>query len=52
MSSKADCFRDETIARWEEFCLTGKSVPHDVVMAWFDSWGTGSELEAPIYFSA
>jgi predicted transcriptional regulator len=52
MSMKADGFRLETEARWEAYCMTGKSVPHDVVMAWLDSWVTEYEIEAPLHFSA
>ena len=40
-------FKQESVARWEEYCNTGKSVPHDAVMQWLESWGTENELEAP-----
>ncbi|MHB8810696.1 MAG: CopG family ribbon-helix-helix protein [Desulfobulbaceae bacterium] len=40
-------FRQETAARWEDFCRTGKSVPHTAVVEWLDSWGTDSGREAP-----
>lgn len=40
-------FKQESIARWEEYCQTGKSVPHDSVMTWLESWGNKNELEAP-----
>jgi predicted transcriptional regulator len=40
-------FKQESVERWEEYCRTGKSVPHDAVMRWLDSWGTENELEAP-----
>jgi predicted transcriptional regulator len=40
-------FRQETAARWEEFCRTGKSIPHSAVVEWLDSWGSDSEGEAP-----
>jgi len=43
----AERFNQETIAQWEEYCHTGKSVPHDKVMKWLESWGTDNELEAP-----
>ena len=43
----AEQFRQETVARWEEFCHTGKSIPHDAVMKWLESWGTDNELEPP-----
>jgi predicted transcriptional regulator len=50
-STNAEKFRQETIARWEEYCLTGKSIPDDVVMAWLDTWGAEDEQEAPRCFS-
>jgi predicted transcriptional regulator len=43
----AEKFRQESVARWEEYCHTGKSVPHDAVMKWLESWGSENELEAP-----
>lgn len=43
----AERFKLETVARWEEYCHTGKSVPNDAVMRWLESWGTDSELEVP-----
>lgn len=43
----AERFKQESLDRWEEYCHTGKSVPHDVVMRWIESWGTENELEAP-----
>ena len=39
-------FNQETVARWEEYSQTGKSVANDAVMNWLDSWGTDKELEA------
>ncbi|OGR05744.1 MAG: hypothetical protein A2511_13000 [Deltaproteobacteria bacterium RIFOXYD12_FULL_50_9] len=44
---KAEQFRQETMARWEDFCHTGKSVTNDKVMEWLDSWGSDNEREAP-----
>ena len=41
-------FKQETIARWEEYRQTGKTVPNDVVMTWLDSWGTNEESEPPV----
>ena len=41
-------FRQETIARWEEYRQTGKTVSNDVVMTWLDSWGTNEESEPPV----
>jgi predicted transcriptional regulator len=43
----AERFKQESVARWEEYCTTGKSVPHDAVMQWLESWGTENELESP-----
>ena len=43
----AEQFRQESAARWDEYCHTGKSVPHDAVMKWLESWGTDNELEPP-----
>lgn len=40
-------FKQESISRWEDYCRTGKSVPHDTVMKWLESWGSENELEAP-----
>ena len=40
-------FKQETVARWEEYRQTGKAVPHDVVMEWLDSWGTDKESKPP-----
>lgn len=40
-------FRQESIAAWEEYQRTGRSVPNDQVMAWLDSWGSEDEREAP-----
>lgn len=43
----AERFKQEALARWEDYCHSGKSVPHDAVMKWLDSWGTDHELEPP-----
>ena len=43
----AEQFKQESAARWEEYCITGKSVPHDAVMNWLESWGNENETEAP-----
>lgn len=43
----AERFRLEAVARWEEYCRTGRAVAHDDVMNWLESWGTGHEGEAP-----
>jgi predicted transcriptional regulator len=44
----AERFRQETLAAWEEYRQTGKSVPNDDVMAWLDSWETDDEQKAPL----
>jgi predicted transcriptional regulator len=41
-------FKRETVARWEEYRQTGKTVPNDVVMDWLDSWGTDRESKPPV----
>ena len=43
----AERFRQESVARWEEYCHTGRSAPNNAVMKWLESWGTDNELEAP-----
>lgn len=40
-------FRQETLAAWEHYRETGRSVPGEAVKAWLDSWGTAEELPAP-----
>jgi predicted transcriptional regulator len=44
----AERFRRETLAAWEEYSQTGKSVANDDVMAWLDSWETDDERKAPL----
>lgn len=43
----AEQFKQDTVARWDEFCQTGRSAPNNDVMKWLDSWGTDKELKAP-----
>lgn len=43
----AERFKQESVARWEEYSHTGKSFPHDAVMRWLDSWDTENKFEAP-----
>ncbi len=43
----AERFKEESASRWDQHCHTGKSVPHDAVMQWLESWGTDNEREAP-----
>jgi predicted transcriptional regulator len=40
-------FKQETIARWEEYRQTGKTVSNDVVVDWLDSWGTDEKSKPP-----
>lgn len=40
-------FKQETVARWEEYCQTGRSLSNQLVMEWLESWGTDKEIEAP-----
>lgn len=49
MITKAENFQQETIARWEEFCMTRKSVPHAAVLAWLESWCTENERATPFH---
>ncbi len=44
---RAEQFRQDTMARWEEYCCTGKSVPNEAVMEWLESWGSENEREVP-----
>jgi predicted transcriptional regulator len=43
----AEQFKQESVVRWEGYCRSGKSVSHEEVMSWLESWGTDSEREAP-----
>ena len=43
----AESFKQEAVARWEEFSQTGRSVSNSAVIEWLDSWGTDKELEPP-----
>ena len=43
----AEHFKQETIARWQEYRQTGKTVSNDVVMAWLDSWGADEGSKPP-----
>ena len=43
----AEQFKQETVARWDAYCQTGQSVPHEAVMQWLESWGTDNEMEPP-----
>lgn len=37
----------EDMERWRRYKLTGQAIPHEVVDAWFASWGSENELPCP-----
>ena len=39
--------RDEDMARWKEYQMTGEAVSHGDVTKWLDSIGTDEELPCP-----
>ncbi len=43
----SELFKQETVARWEEFNQTGRSISDKAVKEWLDSWGTDKELKSP-----
>lgn len=43
----ADRFKQESIARWEEYRANGKALPNEDVLKWLDSWGTEHEQDTP-----
>jgi len=43
----AERFKQESLAAWDEYERTGRSVPNEQVMEWLDSWGKEDEDEAP-----
>ena len=44
----AEKIRLDTLQRLAQFESDGKTISHDVVDAWLDSWGTDSEDQCPI----
>ena len=44
---EAEQIRRDTMARWEQFEATGKTVSHDAVDAWLKTWGTDHETKCP-----
>ena len=40
--------RLESLAAWEEYQRTGRSVSNQEVMTWLDSWGSEDETEQPV----
>jgi predicted transcriptional regulator len=43
----AEALRQETLKRWAEYRVTGKSADNEAVMAWLDTWGSERETERP-----
>ena len=39
--------REEDMARWEHYSLTGEFVPHESVATWLESVGTQDETSCP-----
>ena len=39
--------REEDMARWEHYSLTGEFVAHEAVNAWLESVGTQGEIPCP-----
>ena len=39
--------RQETLERWEAYELTGKTVDHDLMTSWLESWGDDKEKPCP-----
>lgn len=44
---KRERLREETVAAWEEFQTTGRSLAAEEVEAWLATWGTEDEQPAP-----
>lgn len=45
---KREAFRQDTLAAWEEYRITGLHATAEEVEAWLASWGSENELPAPI----
>ncbi|MDO9623027.1 MAG: CopG family ribbon-helix-helix protein [Pseudomonas sp.] len=45
---KREAFRQDTFKAWEEFQATGLHATTEEVDKWLSSWGSESELPAPI----
>ncbi|HIP68378.1 MAG TPA: ribbon-helix-helix protein, CopG family [Chromatiales bacterium] len=39
--------RQETLARWEAYEQTGRSIEHHAMADWLESWGDDKEKECP-----
>ena len=42
-----ELLRQELLAAWEEYQVTGLHVTQKEMLAWLDSWGTENELQPP-----
>ncbi|MDP3977601.1 MAG: CopG family ribbon-helix-helix protein [Pseudomonas sp.] len=47
---KREAFRQDTLKAWEEFQATGLHATAEEVDKWLSSWGSESELPAPICY--
>ena len=45
---EADKIRQDTLERWKRYEATGKTVSHEKVEAWLETWGTDRESECPV----
>lgn len=45
---EAEDLRRDTLERWARYEATGKSVSHEEVEAWLETWGTEREGKCPI----
>jgi predicted transcriptional regulator len=45
---KIEEIRRDTMERWARYESTGKTVDHDQVGAWLETWGTDREDECPV----
>ena len=43
-----DAFHQDALAAWEEYQETGLSISADAVAQWLESWGSETELAAPV----
>jgi len=40
--------REEDLARWNDYLVTGDAIPHEDISKWLDSIGTENEKPCPI----
>ena len=45
---EAEHIRQDTLERWARFETTGKTVSHEAVEAWLETWGTEGEGKCPV----